>query len=66
LAKIDVIQSTDFAEQGHSPENVRGNIARIYKYMEAEYPGHGIISRKNHKLFEAWNKHDKVDSWECV
>jgi len=47
------------------PENVRGNIARTYMYMESSYPGHGIISKKNRKLFEAWNKMDPVDEWEC-
>lgn len=44
---------------------VRGNIARTYMYMNAAYPGHGIISKKNRKLFGAWNKQDPVDSWEC-
>jgi deoxyribonuclease-1 len=47
------------------PEYVRGNIARIYKYMDAAYPGHGIISNKNRKLFDAWDKLDEVDAWEC-
>lgn len=28
------------------------------------YPGHGIISRKNRKLFVAWSKTDPVDDWE--
>ncbi|MBI2603584.1 MAG: endonuclease [Deltaproteobacteria bacterium] len=37
-------------------EEVRGFIARTYKYMHASYPHHGIISRKNEKLFEAWDK----------
>jgi deoxyribonuclease-1 len=32
--------------------------------MDAAYPGHGIISDKNRKLFEAWNKEDPVDDWE--
>ena len=44
---------------------VRGNIARIYFYMDWAYPGHGIISKKNRKLFEAWGKEDLVDDWEC-
>ena len=44
---------------------VRGNIARTYLYMDAAYPGRGVISRKNQKLFDAWNKHDPVDGWEC-
>jgi deoxyribonuclease I len=33
--------------------------------MDAMYPGSGIISKKNRKLFEAWNKLDPVDQWEC-
>ena len=44
---------------------VRGDIARTYFYMESSYPGRGIISKKNRKLFEAWSKEDPVDSWEC-
>jgi deoxyribonuclease-1 len=44
---------------------VRGDIARIYFYMNWAYPGHGIISKKNRKLFEAWDKEDPVDDWEC-
>jgi len=44
---------------------VRGDIARTYMYMERAYPGHGIISGKNEKLFQAWDKADPVDEWEC-
>jgi deoxyribonuclease I len=44
---------------------VRGDIARTYLYMESSYPGRGIVSKKNRKLFEAWSKEDPVDSWEC-
>ncbi len=44
---------------------VRGNIARIYFYMDLAYPGHGVISKKNRKLFAAWDKEDPVDDWEC-
>jgi deoxyribonuclease-1 len=44
---------------------VRGDIARIYFYMNLAYPGHGIISKKKQKLFEAWDKEDPVDDWEC-
>lgn len=44
--------------------HIRGNIARTYMYMEWAYPGHGIISKKNKKLFEAWDKADPVDEWE--
>ena len=44
---------------------VRGEIARTYMYMESAYPGRGIISGKNEKLFRAWDKTDPVDEWEC-
>jgi deoxyribonuclease-1 len=47
------------------PEYVRDNIARIYKYIDAAYPGQGIISNKNRKLFDAWDKQDAVDVWQC-
>ena len=47
------------------PSEVRGNIARIYFYMDAAYPGHGVISRKNRKLFKAWDEQDPIDPWEC-
>ena len=46
-------------------EEIRGEIARTYLYMDSVYPGRGIISKKNRKLFDAWNKSDPVDEWEC-
>ena len=46
-------------------EEIRGNIARTYMYMDSVYPGKGIISKKNWKLFELWHKSDPVDEWEC-
>jgi deoxyribonuclease-1 len=46
-------------------ESIRGEIARTYLYMDSVYPGRGIISKKNRKLFDAWNKSDTVDEWEC-
>ncbi len=45
-------------------EEVRGFIARTYKYMNDSYRGHGIISRKNEKLFEAWDKQYAPDKYE--
>jgi len=33
--------------------------------MDSVYPGRGIISKKNRKLFESWNLSDPVDEWEC-
>jgi len=43
---------------------IRGDIARTYFYMDAAYPGRGIISEKNQKLFGAWDREDPVDEWE--
>lgn len=47
------------------PPGVRGDIARTCFYMDWAYPGHGVISGKNRKLFEAWDRQDPVDAWEC-
>jgi deoxyribonuclease-1 len=44
--------------------NIRGDIARTYFYMDVVYPGRGVISEKNRKLFEAWDREDPVDDWE--
>jgi len=41
---------------------IRGDIARIYFYMNDAYPGRGIISKKNRKLFKAWNKADPISA----
>ena len=46
-------------------EEIRGEIARTYLYMDSVYPSRGIISKKNRKLFDAWNQSDPVDVWEC-
>ena len=46
-------------------ESIRGEIARTYLYMDSVYPGRGIISKKNRKLFDSWNQSDPVDEWEC-
>ncbi len=46
-------------------KTIRGDIARVYMYMNYAYPGRGIISKKNKKLFDTWNINDPVDSWEC-
>jgi deoxyribonuclease-1 len=43
----------------------KGRVARTYLYMDQAYPGRGIISEKNQKLFEAWDKLHPVDDWEC-
>jgi deoxyribonuclease-1 len=45
-------------------ENIRGEIARTYLYMDSVCPCNGIISKKNRKLFKGWNQSDPVDEWE--
>ena len=48
------------------PRNeVRGEIARTYMYMDSVYPGKGIISKQNRSMFEEWNRSDPADEWEC-
>jgi deoxyribonuclease I len=46
-------------------DNVKGNIAKIYFYMDKSYQNRGIISAKNRRLFKTWDKQDPVDDWEC-
>ena len=46
-------------------DEVRGEIARTYMYMNSVYPGKGIISKKNRSMFEEWDLSDPVDAWEC-
>ncbi len=43
----------------------KGTVARVYLYMDGAYPGHGIISDKNRKLFAAWDRMYPVEAWEC-
>jgi endonuclease I/membrane-bound metal-dependent hydrolase YbcI (DUF457 family) len=44
--------------------SVRGDIARIYFYMDWAYPGRGMVHAGNHRLLEAWAAADPVDAWE--
>lgn len=46
--------------------SAKGRVARTYFYMDKKYPGHGIISDKNKKLFEAWDKLHPVDEIEFL
>jgi deoxyribonuclease-1 len=43
----------------------KGIVARTYLYMNQAYPGRGVISGKNEKLFAAWDKMFPVTHWEC-
>lgn len=45
-------------------EDIRGDIARTYFYMEKTY--NMPISDKQRKLFEVWDKQDKIDEWELI
>lgn len=47
------------------PDEVKGDVARIYFYMDKAYPNRGIVSSKNKRLFQTWDKQDPVDDWEC-
>lgn len=47
-------------------EEIQWDIARIYMYMDITYPGRWVISSKNEKLFEIWNKNDPVSEKECT
>lgn len=46
-------------------DEAKGIVARVYLYMEQAYPGRGIISDKNQKLFEAWDLRFPPTAWEC-
>jgi deoxyribonuclease-1 len=46
-------------------DQAKGIVARTYMYMNQAYPGRGILSGKNEKLFEAWDKMFPVTDWEC-
>ena len=47
------------------PTNMKGDIARVYMYMDKTYPGKWILSNKNKKLVEVWNKIDPISEEEC-
>lgn len=46
-------------------DSAKGVVARAYLYMEGAYPGRGIVSGKNRKLFQAWDKLHPPAGWEC-
>ena len=43
---------------------IRGDIARIYFYMDWAYPGRGIVSKSRRRMLEAWDRSDPIDQWE--
>ncbi len=44
---------------------VKGDVARIYLYMEETYPGRGIIDPRDLATYERWSRDDPVDAEEC-
>ncbi len=45
---------------------VKGDVARTYLYMDAAYPGLGIIpDSATRAMFNAWSREDPADAWEC-
>ena len=47
------------------PPYVRGDIARIYMYMQASDPEAKIITNKNKEFIHIWNKKDPISKEEC-
>lgn len=47
-------------------DQAKGIVARVYMYFDQAYPGRGIISGKNRKLFAAWDAQHPVTKRECV
>ncbi len=58
-------QAKIFQSKFEPMDFAKGTVARAYLYMEQAYPGRGIISDKNEKLFQAWDKLHPVEPWEC-
>lgn len=53
-------------KRGFTPrKEVKGQVARVFLYMQSAYPKVNIISNKNQKLYEAWDKMYPVSKSEC-
>lgn len=46
------------------PDNVRGDLARIWLVMAAAYPDGLELTPDERELFERWSASDPVDEWE--
>ena len=60
--------SCDFEVSGNIAEpapEIRGDIARIYFYMNNAYPERIKLDSKEKKMLLKWDKSDPVDKWEC-
>ena len=47
-------------------DNIKGDIARIFMYMDASYPNRGILGKQRKRLMQAWSKLDPVSKEECA
>lgn len=47
------------------PSPVKGDVARIFLYMDWAYPNRNLISPREKKLIDYWNKIDPVSEEEC-
>lgn len=60
----------DFRRQIVEPKNnIRGDIARIYFYMDAlavKCTGRGFLTEGQKKMYSVWNKSDPPGRWECA
>lgn len=57
----------DFEISRHFAEprlEIRGDLARIYFFMDSRYPRFGILNAKNLKTLEAWDRLDPIDEKE--
>lgn len=43
---------------------VRGDLARAWKYMDQSYPERGLLDDAHRAVFDAWDKEDPPDAWE--
>ena len=43
---------------------VRGDLARAYKYMDRSYPERHLIDDAHRVVFDAWDSEDPPDAWE--
>ncbi len=43
---------------------VRGDLARAYKYMNTSYPERRLIDDAHRAVFDAWDTQDPPDAWE--
>ncbi|MBC7533980.1 MAG: endonuclease [Oligoflexus sp.] len=53
-----------FANKTEPRPEVRGDIARIYFYMDARYPQFHIVNEENLKMLEEWAFSDPIDDAE--